>query len=344
MKGIVLIPAYKPDEQLVTLVEGLADTGLALLIVDDGSGAEFAPVFERVADRATVLTHEINRGKGMALKTGIAHIREHCQDAAYFITADADGQHRIPDILRVRDELELGAEMVLSTRIFRGNIPFRSRFGNGLSRFVYTTLTGHFFLDNQSGLRGFAAAHTEWLLKVGGERYDYEMNVLYYTDKQRIPITTVPIEAVYIDGNKSSHFNPVHDTLRIYRQLFKSARASFFALALAEVLVLIASLVFGWKYYVTTLATVGMASCTSCILYNVAGVFRRINYMDTVRTVIYTILRYIAYTVFCQLIHLTVPIIPLFGAYNIAAIVLVPLEYLMHKLVFYARYRDIHKS
>ncbi len=229
MKGIVLIPAYKPDDELIKLVDQLTESELGVLIVDDGSGEKYSSIFDAVKQKATVVSHSRNMGKGKALKTGIKYIKDNCADCEYFITADADGQHKAQDILRVKERLEQGERMVLTTRNRSGKIPFRSSFGNSLSSFIYALLTGVYYKDNQSGLRGFAKSECEWLLLVKGNHYNYEMNVIYHAERQRIKICKVDIEAIYIDGNKSSHFNPVKDTLRIYKRLFISAMGTLFS-------------------------------------------------------------------------------------------------------------------
>ena len=159
MREIVLIPAYRPDECLCELVERLSAEGFSILVVDDGSGEAYRPVFEQVKAYARVLTAEKNGGKGSALKKGMAVLKDHFPEMEYFITADADGQHRVEDILRVRQELKNGASFVLTMRKLHRNIPLRSKIGNDMSRFIYTLLSGHFLRDNQSGLRGFTAEH-----------------------------------------------------------------------------------------------------------------------------------------------------------------------------------------
>ena len=72
MREIVLIPAYRPDNCLCELVERLSAEGFGILVVDDGSGGAYRPVFEQVKAHAHVLTAEKNGGKGSALKMGMA--------------------------------------------------------------------------------------------------------------------------------------------------------------------------------------------------------------------------------------------------------------------------------
>ncbi len=346
MDGVAIVPAYKPDDRLPQLVSELHDNGLGVLVIDDGSGEEYQEFFARTQPFAVVLTHNTNRGKGAALKTGISAFKEYFPDCSYFITADSDGQHRIEDILRVRDELTRGgARMVLSTRRFKSDMPFRSRIGNTLSRLIYTILTGHYLTDNQSGLRGFAVSEASWLTEVGGDKYDYELNMLYWADKQRIPITTLPIEAVYIDGNSSSHFDPIADTLRIYKRLFKSATASFISLIVAELAITVISFFIGYRDLHITLPSVGLLSAVINLLINRTIIFRHIKYADGARIIVFSVLRYIAYTVGCLLLSLVfMPPLPLLLSYNICLVIGVPCEYLLHKILHYGKYGDINRS
>lgn len=349
MKEIVLIPAYCPDGCLCELVERLHAEGFGILVVDDGSGEAYRSVFEQVKPYARVLTAEKNGGKGSALKKGMSALKEYFPEMEYFITADADGQHRVEDILRVRHELREGASFVLTMRRLHRKIPFRSKIGNDLSRFIYTLLSGHFLRDNQSGLRGFKAEHISWLLQVAGEKYDYEMNTLYYADKQHVSITTLPIDAIYIDGNKSSHFDPVKDTLRIYRRLFASAAGSFAALFLAEVLMLVASLVFRFTYLNYTVPTAGVLSLGLHLILDRAVIFRNILYRDTMRQTIHTIIRYVVYTILCYLNSFMFPWLNNFGmglwlSFNFVMILCVPFEYWLRKGVYISAYREYKKD
>ena len=105
----VLIPSLEPDERLPKYIDSLlaADFGL-VLVVNDGSGPEYDGIFEEIAgrERCHVLRHEVNRGKGQGLRTGIEYIRDHT-DLAGVITADADGQHTAPDTLKLAAEMQI---------------------------------------------------------------------------------------------------------------------------------------------------------------------------------------------------------------------------------------------
>lgn len=344
MKKMVIIPAYKPNYELIKIVDELYENDIGVIVVNDGSGSEYNEVFNSVSEKADVVTIVCNVGKGGALKTGMHALIEKYPDCEYFVTADADGQHKCYDILRVFNELEQGAEFVLTVRKFRENMPFRSKVGNNLSRYIYTILNGHYLVDNQSGLRGFTAGSAYWLIRVGGTKYDYEMNMLYYADKQGIQITTIPIEAVYIDNNSSSHFNPLKDTLRIYARLFYSARITFASWLIMEQLLLLVTIVHGYNDIHITLPSIGAAGVIFNIILNKFVVFRKFRYRDFMRTIVYTILRFVGYSAGVGLFKFLLPVVPLFVSFNLIAIAMIPAEYLIHKLLYLSRYNDIVKD
>ncbi|MBQ4631395.1 MAG: glycosyltransferase family 2 protein [Clostridia bacterium] len=344
MKNMVIIPAYKPNKELITLVEELHGEGVGIVVVDDGSGPEYGSIFEAITEKAKIVTIVCNAGKGTALKTGMQTLINEFPDCENFVTADADGQHKTADIMRVFNELERGAEFVLTVRKFRDNMPFRSKFGNALSRWIYTILNGHYLVDNQSGLRGFLSKHLKWLVKVGGYKYDYEMNVLYYADKQGVQITTIPIEAIYIDNNSSSHFNPVKDTFRIYTRLFYSARITFAAWLLIEQMLIYVSVVWGYINMYITIPTIGATGVAFTITLNKFVVFRGYAYKDFLRTIIYTVLRYSVYTIGLTIFKFNLPWVPLFFSFNLIVILMIPAEYFVHKFLYLSKYNDIIKD
>jgi glycosyltransferase involved in cell wall biosynthesis len=241
---IILIPAYEPDDQLLRLIRSIAAAApqLTLVVVDDGSGPDYQPVFDGAARLGcTVIGFARNRGKGHALKAGFGYIADHFpgQDV---VCADSDGQHRVEDILRVAERLpDTSDAMVLGTRSFSGNVPARSRLGNAATRWLFRLATGETIPDTQTGLRGYPAAMLTWLRDVPGERYEYELNLLLEAKQDGYLIRTVDIATVYLDHNSGSHFRPVTDSVRIYAPLLKFLASSLtaFILDTAAFLVLI---------------------------------------------------------------------------------------------------------
>lgn len=335
---VVLIPAYEPDGELIRITKELKSQGLYVLTVNDGSGEKYNDVFSEISRFATVVTLEKNCGKGAALKAGMKYIKENIPECEGFITCDADGQHRVEDVLRVREQLHKENKFVLTVRERNKNykVPFRSKVGNNLSRFVYSMLTNRYLSDNQSGLRGFSASHIDWMIKVEKNNYDYEMNVLYYAAKMGLKITTIPIQAIYLGNNESSHFNPIKDTVRIYKSLFALAGGTFIAFFAAEVMILLLSIFWGYNHLTVTLPSVGAISYFVCILLNKYVFFRDVPRYDYWTTLGFTIISYFVYMLMCMVAVLSFPNIPLFFSFNISYIICIPLKYSLHKLIFLA--------
>jgi len=226
----VLLPAWMPDAELPPLVEAVREQGFgALLVVDDGSGPEFAALFAAVAAKPGVrlLRHAVNLGKGRALKTGFNYLLCELPSIAGVITADADGQHRVEDIVAVAAAMkratagEQPGRVVLGVRAFPSGVPLRSKIGNVLTRSISRFVTGAAVSDTQTGLRGIPRALLPELMLLEGERYEYEMTMLGHLCRNGIRPLEVPIATVYIDGNRASHFDPIRDSMRIYFVLLR---------------------------------------------------------------------------------------------------------------------------
>ena len=226
----VLIPAYRPSAGLIDLVRDLADRGMpAIVIVDDGSGAEFRGIFDQVAQLPNVhlLSHPVNLGKGAALKTGINHVLGEFPGIAGVVTADADGQHHPEDIESVAAALlrNPGA-LVLGSRTFDGAVPLRSRVGNILTRRLMHLLIGANLRDTQTGLRGIPAGMLPHLLRLEARGYEFELEMLIAARRLAVPIVEAPIRTIYEPGNHSSHFNPLTDSMKIYFVLLRFSSVS----------------------------------------------------------------------------------------------------------------------
>jgi glycosyltransferase involved in cell wall biosynthesis len=228
---LVLIPAWRPDIRLSALVEELAAYGFAaVLIVDDGSDRDSAAVFDHLKTIPTVhlLRHAVNLGKGRALKTGFNYVLSQMPKIEGVITADADGQHTAADIAAVAKAMESGSkQVVLGVRIFGNDVPWRNRFGNVLTKHIFWLVTGTQISDTQTGLRAFPRSLLPMLKTLPGERYEYEMAVLAYVCRHVGKPREIPIQTIYIDGNRTSHFHPIWDSMRIYFVLVRFSLFSF---------------------------------------------------------------------------------------------------------------------
>lgn len=269
-RSVVLIPALAPARPLVDLVARLAADDIDVLVVDDGSGPDYEVVFDRCAlEGAEVLHLPENRGKGGALRAGIAHVRA-TRPGSGVLTADADGQHTLADIRRVRDVLD-GIEastdgaagpasadgavrrasapqavprtdLVLGVRGFdRAEVPLRSRLGNVVSSWVLRLASGARLGDTQTGLRGLPASRLAWAEAIPGDRYEYEYSMLVRAGREGIGLHQVPIETVYLDDNEASHFRPVRDSLRVLGPVVAFMGSGLLAFALDTLLFLAVS-------------------------------------------------------------------------------------------------------
>ncbi len=233
MKIPVLIPAYNPDRTLLSVVEGATKQGFeTIIIVNDGSDAEADHVFEKLekTEGCHVLHHAVNLGKGRALKTGFNYFYLNFPDSPGIVTADADGQHLPEDIAKVsRTFMNNSKAVVLGSRTFDKGTPRRSLIGNTITRYVFRFLVGRKISDTQSGLRCIPRHIVPDLIRLEGEKYEYEMNMLISTKTSHTVIIEEPITTVYIENNRSSHFNPFLDSMKIYFLLLRFSFSSAFA-------------------------------------------------------------------------------------------------------------------
>lgn len=217
----VIIPSLNPDEKLLNTIKDLEQSGFDdIVVVNDGSGAEYLGIFETISKNpiCTVLTHEVNKGKGAALKTALNFFSKNRSGRDGVVTIDADGQHLIKDIIACVEQMKSTGAVVLGCRDFSlASVPSRSRFGNRTTSLVFLLLCGLKISDTQTGLRAIPAEYIPELIPVKGDRYEYETNMLLEFKKQCIPYSECDIDTVYIDDNSSSHFRPIVDSLRIYR-------------------------------------------------------------------------------------------------------------------------------
>ncbi len=219
---LVLIPAYDPDEKMISYVRNLEQEGFEhILLVDDGSRQECQWCFKELEgdEQVTILRHPVNCGKGRALKDGFRWALEHMPDCVGGVTADCDGQHSPKDTAKTaRALIAHPDELILGTRDFKQEqVPFKSRYGNRITTAVFALFYGKWLNDTQTGLRGVGRTHLEAMCGLDGERYEYEIRMLIYAARHRIPFREVTIDTIYINDNETSHFRPFHDSVKIYR-------------------------------------------------------------------------------------------------------------------------------
>lgn len=238
----ILIPAYNPNESLVSLVKEILEKGFRnIYIVNDGSKEECQPIFDKIGEEhpgvVHLVTHEVNQGKGAALKTGFSVILKREESCQFIITVDADGQHLPCDVENLaRKALSTHPHLLLGVRTFSESTPFRSRVGNEVTKVLFRLCYGFPVDDTQTGLRCLSRSFAKEAIKLKGEGYQYELEMLIYAIKKKWMINQIPITTVYEPGNPTSHFNPIFDSLKIYLVLFRFAFISLLTAILDNVL------------------------------------------------------------------------------------------------------------
>jgi len=224
-KFAVILPSLNPTEKLCQVVNELVCAGFGtVILVDDGSDDEHKTPFRQLAEfeQVTVLTHEINRGKGAGLKTAFSYLIDSRPDIEFAVTVDGDGQHLLKDILACSKASAANSNsLVLGCRNFdMPHVPPRSKSGNKLTASIFKILCGITISDTQTGLRAINRENFPKLLEIRGERYEYESNMLLELHSAGLPFVEVEIDTVYEDNNSCSHFRPVRDSIRIYKLIF----------------------------------------------------------------------------------------------------------------------------
>ena len=236
-KLIVLIPSYEPDENLTKLIKNLNKNKITSIVVYDGSGKDYKEIFDNLDTK--VISYEINQGKGHALKEGYKYIKDNYKEYVV-VTMDSDGQHRIEDALNLYNYiLKNDDTLVLGKRPRGEKTPLRSKVGNAITRFVFHLVSGQDVYDTQTGLRAFSNKLIDYMLKVKGERFEYEMNVLLYAKNNKIPIKELEIETIYIDNNSKSHFNAIKDSFKVYKEIIKFSLSGIISLLIDLILFIV---------------------------------------------------------------------------------------------------------
>jgi glycosyltransferase involved in cell wall biosynthesis len=218
-KICILIPSLNPDENLNELLGGIIKSNWKkIIIVDDGSTTETKKIFNAIVKKygITLLTHEVNKGKGASIKTGLDYIKNHEIDSDGLITVDADGQHLVKDIIRIANSSVNNInDVIFGVRMFGKSTPFASMFGNKVTQFLLHSINSIAISDSQTGLRYLPKFLLDDLLNLPSNRYDYELDCLITIKNLNVNIIQVQIETVYIEDNKGSHFKGLLDSSKV---------------------------------------------------------------------------------------------------------------------------------
>ena len=231
----VVLPSLDPDEKLIAVVDGLLEYGFTdIILVNDGSKQENLHYFTDLAAQHPeihLLHHEVNKGKGAALKNAFRWFLANRPDGYGVVTVDGDNQHHPADTRACCEHMLKTGHTVLGCRDFnQADVPARSSFGNKTTSMIFKIFVGMTISDTQTGLRAIPRGVLEELVEVYGDRFEYETNMLLAFKTKGIVFDEVKIRTVYIEENKSSHFRVIHDSWRIYKLIL----AHFFRYTLSS--------------------------------------------------------------------------------------------------------------
>jgi len=219
---VAVIPAYHDEKHIGDIVRRTAEQLDHVLVIDDGSNDETAQRAREAG--AEVIVHSQNRGKGEAIKTGLRHCL--AREVTWLILLDSDGQHLPEEIERFLSAAAYATQPML----FVGNrmdnasaMPFIRRVVNRYMSRRISHLCGQRIPDTQCGFRMLHQQLIPELLG-GGDRFDYDTEVLIIASRKRYRIEPVPITTVYSD--QVSNIHPVRDAFRFFKLMrrYKASR------------------------------------------------------------------------------------------------------------------------
>src|SRR6266568_898272 len=220
LKAAAVIPAYREEKHVGDVVRRTRQQLDHVLVVDDGSSDKTAQCAREAG--AEVIVHNQNRGKGEAIKTGLRHWVD--RQFIHVIILDADGQHLPEEI----DRFIAAAAQAGDHSFFLGNrmnnltgMPFVRRVVNRYMSNRISRICRQKIPDTQCGFRMLDRQLIPELLD-GGNRFDYETEMLIIASRKGYRIESVPITTVYSD--EVSRIHPARDTIRFFKLMRRYRR------------------------------------------------------------------------------------------------------------------------
>lgn len=224
-KIAILIPSYNECRYIEDVIEKCLKYNLDIVIVNDGSTDNTPEILEKLSlsypGKLIIINHNINKGKGEALKTGFDYAVY--KSYSGIITIDADGQHDVEEIKNFLEEIEkCNPDLIVGSRFDNTKgMPFIRRFVNYLTSWIISSIAGKKIADVQSGYR-FLSSKVLRNIKLETKNFDTEPEILLKAGWMNYYIKNIPIKTIYHLDEFKSHVNPVKDTIKFFKLVFKS--------------------------------------------------------------------------------------------------------------------------
>ena len=206
---VALVPALNEAGAIEQVIAGVAPFVRQVIVIDDGSSDDTAAIARRCG--ATVLRHEATRGKGSAVRTGLAHVLS-LPRVTHVLMLDGDMQHLPHEAPRLIAAAASGADLVVGQRVFdRASMPASRYYANFFGSRALSSFMGVPLGDTQCGYRLFSIGILR-RMKLRATGYDIETEMLVKVGRLGGRIQHVHVSAVY-NGAKSK-LRPVRDTTR----------------------------------------------------------------------------------------------------------------------------------
>jgi glycosyltransferase involved in cell wall biosynthesis len=218
-----LIPCYFEEKRVAEVVRRVRAQLDTVLVVDDGSTDRTSE--EAKAPGVEVIRHEVNQGKGAAIKTGLRALAARDR-LEYILILDGDGQHLPEEIPRFLEAANRsGAAMLVGNRMTDlATMPKLRRLTNQFMSAKISRVCGQEIPDTQCGFRMIRRHLASALCAAQSTRYDYETEMLAIVARQGCKIGAVPVSTIY--GDEKSKIHPIRDTLRFFKLLARLKRES----------------------------------------------------------------------------------------------------------------------
>lgn len=213
INACVIIPTYNNEKTLEKLLRKTLEFTPDIIVVNDGSTDSTSQILNQFPH-----IHQIhlpqNKGKGFALRTGFKEARK--RNFKFAVTLDSDGQHFPEDLVNFVNEIEKNGEALLigDRNMQQEGIPKKSSFGNWFSNFWFGFETGIKLTDTQSGFRLYPIQRMK-NLKFFTRKFEFEIEVIVKSAWDGIQVKNIPIQVLYDESERVSHFRPFKDFTRI---------------------------------------------------------------------------------------------------------------------------------